>query len=287
MGKLRDKMLQDLELGCLAPKTRKEYLRCARWFVAYHSRPPQELGENAVRDFLLYLATVRKVGPSTRRVYLAAIRFLYAVTLGRPEVVARVPWPRVDSALPDILSGSEVQALLDAVPSTKHRAILMTAYGMGLRVSEVCTLAVDDIDSTRMLVHVRGPKRNRDRFVPLPERVLFTLRRYWVAERPQGRLLFPGQTVGSAVSVDAVRDHLRAAAAAVKLVKRVTPHVLRHSFATHLLELGTDLRVIQMLLGHASLRSTLRYTRVTTRHLAGTRSPVDVLGTAEAKKKLG
>lgn len=287
MGKLRDKMIQDLELGCLSPKTRKEYLRCARWFVVYHRRPPEELGENEVRDFLLHLATERKVGASTRRVYLAAIRFLYRVTLRRPEVVSQIPWPRVDSALPDILSGTEVQALLDAIPSMKHRAILMTTYGLGLRISEVCTLGVGDIDSKRMLVHIRGPKRGRDRFVPLPERVLFTLRRYWVAERPQGQLLFPGQTVGSAVSVDAVRSHLRAAASAAKLEKRVTPHMLRHAFATHLLELGTDLRVIQMLLGHGSLRSTLRYTRVTTRHLSGTTSPVDVLGTEEAKRKLG
>lgn len=284
MGKLRDKMVQDLELRCCAPKTCKEYLRCARDFVAYHRRPPEQMGEGEVRDYLLFLATERKVGPATRKMHLAAVKFLYDVTLGRPEVVARIPWPKVHSALPDILSGTEIQRLLDAIPSTKHRAIVMTTYGLGLRISEVCRLGVEDIDSKRMLVHVRAGKRARDRFVPLPERVLFTLRRYWVADRLKGLQLFPGSAPGSVVSDSAVRDHLQAAAAKAGLPKRVTPHVLRHSFATHLLELGTDLRVIQMLLGHQSIRTTVRYTRVTDKHLARTRSPVDVLGTPEAKK---
>lgn len=284
MGKLRDKMIEDLGLRCYAPKTCKEYLRCARDFVAYHRRPPEQMGEVEVRDYLLFLAAERKVGPATRKMHLAAVKFLYDVTLGRPEVVARIPLPRVDSALPDILSGTEVQRLLDAIASTKHRAIVMTTYGLGLRISEVCRLRVDDIDSKRMLVHVRAAKRARDRFVPLPERVLFTLRRYWAADRPTGPQLFPGGTPGSTVSVDAVRDNLRAGAAKAGLGKRVTPHVLRHSFATHLLELGTDLRVIQMLLGHRSIRTTVRYTRVTDKHLTRTTSPVDVLGTPEAKK---
>jgi site-specific recombinase XerD len=284
MGKLRDKMIQDLGLRCYAPKTCKEYVRCARDFVAYHKRPPEQMGEVEVRDYLLFLALERKVGPATRKMHLAAVKFLYGVTLDRPEVVARIPWPKVDSTLPDILSGTEVCGLLDAIASTKHRAIVMTTYGLGLRISEVCRLRVEDIDSKRMLVHVRNAKGARDRFVPLPERVLFTLRHYWVADRPRGPQLFPGGTPGSEVSVDAVRDNLRAGAEKAGLTKRVTPHVLRHSFATHLLELGTDLRVIQMLLGHRSIRTTLRYTRVTDKHLARTTSPIDVLGTPEAKK---
>jgi integrase/recombinase XerD len=277
-------MIEDLGLRCYAPKTCREYVRCARDFVAYHGRPPEQMGEVEVRDYLLFLAAERKVGPSTRKMHLAAVKFLYDVTLHRPEVVARIPWPKVNSALPDILSGTEVQRLLDAITSTKHRAIVMTTYGLGLRISEVCRLRVDDIDSKRMLVHVRAAKRARDRFVPLPERVLFTLRRYWAADRPTGPQLFPGSTPGSTVSVDAVRNNLRTGAAKAGLSKRVTPHILRHTFATHLLELGTDLRVIQMLLGHRSIRTTVRYTRVTDKHLARTTSPVDVLGTPEAKK---
>src|SRR6185436_11737243 len=157
----------------LCAKTCKEYMRCARDFVAYHKQPPEQMGERHVREYLLFMAAERKVGPATRKMHLAAVKFLYSVTLERPEVVARIPWPKVDAALPDILSGTEIQGLLDAVPSTKHRAILMTTYGLGLRINEVCNLRVEDIDSKRMLVHIRGPKRGRDRFAPLPERVLF------------------------------------------------------------------------------------------------------------------
>lgn len=167
MGKLRDKMIQDLELGCLSPKTRKEYLRCARWFVVYDRRPPEELGKTKFATFCCTSQPSGRWGPR-RAGYLAAIRFLYRVTLRRPEVVSGIPWPRVDSALPYILSGTEVQALLDAIPSMKHRAILMTTYGLGLCISEVCTLGVGDIDSKRMLVHIRGPECGRDRSCRCP-----------------------------------------------------------------------------------------------------------------------
>jgi site-specific recombinase XerD len=189
----------------------------------------------------------------------------------------------VRQKLPDILSSTEVDGLLGAVESTKDRTIVMTAYGAGLRISEVCRLEVDAIDSRRMLRHVRHGKGGRERFVPLPERVLFALRRYGATERPTKPLRFPGQTPGPCVSAAAVRANLHEATKKAKLTKRVTPHVLRHTFATHRLELGTDLRVIQMLLGHASIRTTLRYPRVTDKHLARTTSPIDVLGTPKAK----
>jgi site-specific recombinase XerD len=176
--------------------------------------------------------------------------------------------------------------LLHVFEASMYRAIVMMAYGAGLRISEVCRLRVEDIDSQRMLIHVRG-KGGRDRFVPLPERVLFMLRRYWAAARPKGPQLFPGKEPGRGISPDAVRAHLHAAARKAGLTKRVTPHVLRHSFATHLLELGTDVRVIQMLLGHSSIRTTLRYTRVTDKHIARVQSPIDVLATPKAKEKIG
>jgi site-specific recombinase XerD len=188
----------------------------------------------------------------------------------------------VDQVLPAILSGSEMDRLLDAIDSITYRAIVMTAYGSGLRISEVCTLHVSDIESRRMLIHVRNAKGGRDRYVTLPERVLLVLRRYWKVQRPQGPELFPGQRGATCISASAVRCNLHAAARTANLGKRVTPHCLRHSFATHLLELGTDLRVIQMLLGHRSIRTTVRYTRVTDKHLGRITSPVDVLGTAKA-----
>lgn len=173
--------------------------------------------------------------------------------------------------------------LLDAVESIKHRAVIMTAYGAGLRISEVCSLQVHDIDSTRMMIRVRHGKGNQARYVPLPERVLFVLRRYWAFERPKKPWLFAGKQPGCPLSAASVRYHLHDAAKKTELTKRVTPHVLRHTFATHLLELGTDVRVIQMLLGHRSIRTTVRYTRVTSRVLAKTKSPVDVLGTPKQK----
>lgn len=283
MGKLRDKMIQDLQLRRYAPATCERYVDCARAFVAYHRRPPERMGEAEVRQYLLYLVLERKIGPATQKMHVAGIKFLYAETLARPEVVARIPWPKVRQSLPPILSGTEVDVLLAAIESTKYRAIVMTAYGLGLRISEVCRLCPSDIDSKRMLVWVRNGKRGRDRYVTLPAMVLFTLRRYWVTEKLSGPVLFPGQAPGSCVSASAVRLNLHAAAKKAKLTKRVTPHVLRHTFATHLLELGTDLRVIQMLLGHGSIRTTVRYTRVTDKHVARVTSPIDVIGTARQK----
>lgn len=283
MGKLRDQMIEDLQLRDYARRTSKEYVRCARAFVAYHRKPPQQMGELEIRQFLMHLLETRKAGPATRKMHVAAIKFLYEVTLRRPEVAASIPWPKVPHGVPEILSGSEVSLLLDAIDSLKRRAAIMTAYGAGLRISEVCALRVDDIDSQRMTVRVRHGKGDQARYVPLPERVLFLLRRYWVIERPKGPWLFAGNQAGCPLSTYSVRYHLASAAKKVGLAKRVTPHVLRHTFATHLLELGTDVRVIQMLLGHRSIRSTARYTHMTSRVLAKTKSPVDVLGTPKQK----
>lgn len=285
MGQLRDQMLEDLRLRSYSRRTCKHYVDCARAFVAYHRRPPQEMGELEVREFLMHLAEVRHASPATRKMHVAGIKFLYEITLRRPEVVAAIPWPKVVHGLPQILSGSEVLRLLEGINSVKYRAIVMTTYGCGLRVSEVCGLKTDDIDSRRMVIRVEG-KGGHPRHVQLPERVLFMLRRYWVAAHPKKPWLFPGEQPGCCVSASAVRYHLAASAKKAALTKRVTPHVLRHSFATHLLELGTDVRVVQMLLGHRSIRTTVRYTRVTNRLVASTRSPVDVLGTP-AQRKIG
>jgi site-specific recombinase XerD len=283
MGKLRDQMVEDLQLREYARGTCKAYVDCARAFVAYHRRPPEEMGELEVRQFLMHLVEKKKASPASRKMHVAAIKFLYEVTLRRREVVAAIPWPKVGHGVPEILSGSEVAKLLEAVDAVKYRAVIMTAYGAGLRVSEVCSLRVDDIDSQRMTIRVRHGKGNQARYVPLPERVLFLLRRYWVLERPKKPWLFPGSQLGCPVSAASVRNHLAAAARKTGLTKRVTPHVLRHTFATHLLELGTDVRVVQMLLGHKSIRTTVRYTHVTSRVLAKTKSPVDVLGTPKQK----
>lgn len=281
MGQLRDKMKADLKLRRYRHGTIKNYLGCAKKFVAFHRRPAEQMGEAEAHRFLLHLIEEQKIGPAGHKMYVAALRFLYGVTLGRPQVAARLPWPRVPSKLPDILDGSEVERLLQAIDSLRYLAIVMVAYGAGLRISEACTLCIQDIDSKRGLIHVRDGKRGRDRFVMLSPRLLECLRQYWRKERPKGPELFPGQAPGQMVAPGTVCRALRKAVAKAGLSKRVTPHVLRHCFATHLLEGGTDIRVIQCLLGHSSIRTTTRYTQVSARHIGDTQSPLDRLPNKE------
>jgi site-specific recombinase XerD len=185
--------------------------------------------------------------------------------------------------LPDILTGEEVERIFQLIVSLKHRAILMTAYGAGLRISEACSLKTSDLDSKRMLIHVHKGKRSKDRYVMLSERLLDVLRTYWKIARPEGPFLFPGAIPGRSITTDAVQRVLHQVVVQCHFTKRVTPHSLRHCFATHLLETGTDIRVIQRLLGHASLQTTARYTKVTERHIGRTKSPLDLLGTKEGQ----
>jgi site-specific recombinase XerD len=185
------------------------------------------------------------------------------------------------------LSGTEVEKLLEAMGSVRFRTIALTAYGAGLRIHEVCALEVGDIDPRRMLLRVRSGKGGKERYVMLSTRLLTALRTYWRVARPPGPALFPGRRVGTTVSASSVRNALQRAGELCQLAKRVTPHVLRHSFATHLLELGTDVRVIQVLLGHARLSSTMVYTQVSRTLIARVESPLDALGSTEARSALG
>lgn len=283
MGKLRDRMKADLRLRNLRPGTQANYLNCARALAAYHHRSPAEMDWQDVRSFLLHLREEKGLSPSTQKVYVAALKFLYAVTLNRPEVVRPFFMPRVPQHVPEILSGKEVEALFQAVEDLKYRAVLMTTYGAGLRIAETCSLHIQDIDSKRMLIRVRDGKGGRQRYTILSQRLLEVLRTYYKHERPQGPYLFPGAQPDTPLSRDAVRQVLRKAAERTGLTKRVTPHILRHSFATHLLESGTDIRVIQVLLGHRSIRTTTGYAQVSTRHIARTTSPLDLLGTEKAE----
>lgn len=289
MGQLRDRMYQDLKLRGYKPKTITEYLRWGRLFAGYHRRSPEEMGEPEVRAFLMHLLEDKRARPASHKMAVAGLRFLYSVTLGRPEVAVRIPWPKVPHTLPDILDGTEVLALLDALPSVKHRAVVMTTYAAGLRIGEACPLRTTDLDSKRGLIHIRNGKGGRDRYVMLSPQLLCFLRQYWKLERAQkesrdepkdattGALLFPGDTWTGWVCDDAVRKALHDAAERLGLKKRVTPHILRHSFATHLLEAGEDIRTIQVLLGHRSIRTTARYAQVSKRHIGRTQSPLDRL----------
>jgi len=276
-------MQADMKLKGFAPSTQKEYLLRAHHFAKFFKRSPAEMSEAEIRHFLLYLVNEKKVSPATHHIYVASLKFLYSTTLNRPEEVMNIPWPKRPRTLPDILSGDEVERLLQSIHSVKHRAILMTAYGAGLRVSEVCVVQIPDIDSQRMLLHVRHGKNYKDRYVKLSERLLLFLRFYWKKARPAGSYLFPGRDPQKPITPDGVRWGLRKAVAKAGLTKRVTPHCLRHGYASHLLELGEDIRTIQRMLGHASIHTTARYTKVTAKHLGRTKSPLDLLRTKKGK----
>ena len=283
MGTLRDRMEADLRLRNLRPSTQRCYLRYVRTFAAYHMRSPADMGTKEVRDFLVHLRDERRLDPSTIKGYVAALKFLYAATLDQPEVVR--PWlsPRVQKKLPVILSGTEVEAVFKAIESISYRAVLMTTYGAGLRISEACQLHVGDIDSKRMQIHIQDGKGGKQRYTMLSQRLLELLRAYFRQVRPGRDYLFPGQQPGTHISADSVRKVLHQAITDCGIGKRVTPHVLRHCCATHLLDAGTDIRTIQAILGHNSIRTTQIYTQVSPEHIRRVKSPLDLLGTPEGK----
>ncbi|MCJ7819536.1 MAG: tyrosine-type recombinase/integrase, partial [Syntrophales bacterium] len=204
-------------------------------------------------------------------------KFLYNVTLKRPEVVEGLSHPKRPKTLPVILSPEEVLRVFAAIRSVKHKAIIATAYAAGLRISEVCGLRITDIDSQRMRIHVRSGKGKKDRYVMLAVSLLALLRQYYQKVRPQGEYLFPGQKPQRHITPTAVRQVLRKVIRETGLSKKVTMHTFRHCFATHLLEAGTDIRILQVLLGHSSIRTTLRYTHITDRLVQKLVSPLDML----------
>jgi site-specific recombinase XerD len=282
MGKIRDRMQQDLERAGYMPLTVRNYLSCVRDFVDhFEGRSPLKLGQDDMRAFVDVLER-RKLSPQRTRQYLAAFKFLYAKTLGRPDEIAWISFPRAKRRTPGILSGSEVARMLAAIESITCRAVATVCYGAGLRVDEARRLEVTDVLSDRGLLHIRFGKGGHERFAMLSPRLLTTLREYWRALRPKPPLLFPSALGPRPIHPETVRTAIREAARAAKIKKRVTPHVLRHSFATHLLEMGVEMRIIQQLLGHASIRTTAMYAQVTSAIVQRTKSPLDILGTPEA-----
>ena len=277
MGQLRDRMEGDLLLKGVAEVTRTEYLRCATQLAAHYRRSPAELGVDEVRAYLVHLVDTLHYSPANLKMHVAALKFLYSITLNRPDVVERIPYPKVPRVLLDIPSPGEVAKVLGALRAPNYRMLLFCAYGAGLRVSEACNLCIGDIDSQRMVLHVRAGKGGRDRYAMLSPVLLASLRQYYRAERPEKPYLFPGHIPGQPVRPEGVQTALRIALTHSGVSKRITPHTLRHAFATHSLEAGTDLRVIQVLLGHATIRTTTRYVHVSTRLIAATRSPLDAI----------
>jgi integrase/recombinase XerD len=272
--KLRNQMITDMKLGRYSARTIQDYVACIQAFAKFHRRSPAVLGQAEVRAWAEHL---QRNGLSGSRLgqHYSALRFLYGRTLGRPELVAFLRNPRKPARLPVVLSEGEVLKLLEALKLPKYRVLFTTVYAAGLRISEACALKVSDIDSARGVIHVRG-KGGKERFVMLSPRLLAVLRAYWKLERPPEPYLFTSGT-SQHVNIDVAREALHDAAHTAGIDKKVTPHVLRHSFATHLLERGTDLRIIQVLLGHASIKSTQRYAQVSTKLIAATPSPLELL----------
>lgn len=280
MTPLRQRMLEDMAVRNLAQNTQSSYLQQVAAYARYFHRSPDELGPEEVRTYQVYLTQTRRLSPSSVSVATGALRFLYQVTLKRDWAVEDIPMPKRPFQLPVILSREEVMHFLASVDSLKHRTILTTAYAAGLRVSEACHLKVTDIDSRRMMLRVDQGKGAKDRYVMLSPRLLEELRTYWKAVRPP-LWLFPGDLPGQPITRGAVELACQKALRASGMTKPITPHSLRHAFAAHLLESGTDLRTIQLLLGHRSLATTSRYLKVATRTVCATPSPFDWLPQVE------
>ena len=272
---LRRRMIEDMTVRNLSPATQRSYLHAVAKFSRYFSRSPDRLDIEDVRAFQVFLVSQKISWPALNQT-VCALRFFYGVTLNRPEIPARIAYAREPRKLPVILSADEVVRFLEAVPSLKTRTALTTAYAAGLRASEAVSLKVADIDSSRMLIQVRHGKGAKDRTVMLSPQLLAILRTYWRLARPR-EWLFPGRDESKPIDVQVLHAACRSATKAAGLAKRVTVHTLRHSFATHLLESGVDIRIIQVLLGHNSLSTTARYTQVATTTIAKTRSPIDRL----------
>jgi len=277
MTPLRKRMIEEMKLRNFAPKTIELYVDNVAKFARHFGKSPELLGEEDVRQYLVYLVEERKLAWGSYTQALAALRYLYRWVLKRGDIVRDIRGPQRVRRLPVVLSLDEVRRFFAEVVSYKHRMILMTAYSAGLRVSEAVNLLVKDIDSERMLIHVRQGKRNKDRYTVLSPVLWEMLRHYCWAARPVS-YLFPGRSLHTPMNDSQVQRACKEAQANAGIDKEITPHTFRHSFATHLLEAGTDLRVIQVLLGHSSPQTTALYTRVSTKLIGRTRSPLDLLG---------
>ena len=259
---LRTRLIEDLRIRNYSEKTVKVYVRCVALFAKYFHRSPEELGQDEVRKYQRYLVEEKKSSWTFFNQTVCALRFLYGQTLKVDWPVKQIPFPRQERRLPEVLSLSEVAKFLSCVSALLYRTILQTIYGTGLRLAEALHLKPGDIDSARMVIRVRQGKGKKDRYVTLSPTLLETLREYYKAYRPKGEWLFPNRTGEYPIHPTAVQRACRKASQVAGLNKQATPHMLRHSFATGLLEEGVDLRTIQVNLGHGSLNTTAIYLHV-------------------------
>ncbi|MBB5539727.1 tyrosine-type recombinase/integrase [Rhizobium giardinii] len=275
MSPLRRRMIDDMTIRNLSPATQRSYLHAVTKFSRYFGRSPDRLGLEDVRAFQVHLVSSGLSWPALNQT-VCALRFFFGVTLGHAEIPERIAYARTPAKLPTILNGDEIVRFLEAVPSLRTRTALTTAYAAGLRASEAVHLKVRDIDGERGIIRVEHGKGGKDRNVMLSAQLLAILRVYWRLARPEV-WLFPGRDKTKPIDVQVLYSACRSACTAAGIDKRVTVHTLRHSFATHLLESGTDIRIIQVLLGHNNLSTTARYTKVSNTLIRSTTSPIDRL----------
>jgi integrase/recombinase XerD len=280
---LRQRMLQDLQLRNFSAGTQRSYIHYIAQFAAYYRQSPDRLGLDDVRNYQLHLIEQKRLAPQSINCFVAAAKFLYTVTLDMPWSHESFPRMKVPEKLPFVLSLAEVKEFFKHAGLLKCRAALMLCYGSGLRSSEAVTLKPADIDSSRMLIRVQQGKGAKDRFTVLSQRSLILLREYYKVQRPI-EWLFPGTKAGTHLQAASLQEVCRYATRQMNLDKRITPHILRHSFATHLLEGGTDIRAIQVLLGHTRIDTTARYVAVTPQTLGKIVSPLDQKQPAGGKK---
>jgi integrase/recombinase XerD len=273
---LRRRMIEDMTVRNLSPTTRASYIRNVKRFSQHFGRSPDRLGLEDVRAYQVHLVS-QEIAWATLNQVVSSLRFFFGVTLGRKDLPERIAYARRPKTLPVVLSQEEVAAFLEAVPKVRDRVALTTAYATGLRASEVVGLRTQDIDSSRMVIHVANGKGGKQRYVMLSPKLLGILRAYWDIKRPRRPWLFPGRRGEKPLDPSTLNAACAAAVAATGIGKNATLHCLRHAFATHLLEQGTDISIVQALLGHSHLSTTIRYISVATRTIAAVKSPVEHL----------
>ena len=280
MTHLRRMMLEELQRRNYAKTTVQYYLQAVDRFAKYFRRPPDQLNHDHLCEYQAYLLRDRKLEPRTVKLHVSALRFFFVKTLKRSYLLDDIPYPKVPRRLPIILTVEEVTRLIDAARTLTDRTMLMVLYSTGMRNAEMRSLQVKDIDSRAMLIHIQRGKGGRDRYVPLSATLLDTLRAYWRWMKPK-TWLFPGTVAGwradKPITPKVVWDACQSAAARAHIEKRVSAHLLRHSYATHLLEAGADLRTIQLLLGHVKLEHTVIYLHLSRRHLHAVTNPLDTM----------
>jgi integrase/recombinase XerD len=276
MTPLRQRMTEDMQVRNLSPLTIKIYIDAVAKFAKFFHKSPASLGPEEIRTYQVYLIHEKKASWSAFNIAVSALRFLYMVSLEKDWAFKKIPYGQRPKTKPVILSLEEVCSFIKGLINLKYRVLVMLAYSTGLRISEVLHLRLSDIDSKRMMIRVELGKGQKDRYVPLSPTLLQWLRIYWKAARPAS-YLFPGQVPGRPQTIESVNKAITSACKAAGISKHINPRMLRHSFATHLLESGTNIRIIQALLGHRSLNTTAIYTTVSSTTIHATASPLELL----------